>query len=220
MMRIKQLGWAALLLAAAACSKRTESIGPDPASSGNGTTTTAGAGGASSTSSTSGSGASSGSGPSTGSGPEMTGQAGYISGSRLRARFLLGDDGSKEFTGWYDNKLMQPCVFRKGTDGLRCLPEIATEQAKGVQGPLFSDDQCTIPAVKSLGCGIQAMVAVAQSPGSCTNAFEVYKVGSSNNKIYYKSCPNCGCIFTSEYAYALGAPVAVSEFVLASEMMQ
>ncbi len=46
------------------------------------------------------------------------------SGERLKARYIVGDDGSRQRTGdWLDTITEVPCSFREATDGeTRCVP--------------------------------------------------------------------------------------------------
>src|SRR5687768_11906869 len=45
-------------------------------------------------------------------------------GSRLKARWMEGPDGSRTLWGWYDTTLKAPCRFSRAIDGeQRCLPE-------------------------------------------------------------------------------------------------
>jgi len=105
-------------------------INPDPVASGasssadgtsaNGTSTTAGVGGATSASST----ATSGAGGNGAGGSEM-GPAGYTSGSRLKAHYFVGADGSRQFRAWYDSQLDMLCDWARATDNkTRCLPPV------------------------------------------------------------------------------------------------
>ena len=61
------------------------------------------------------------------------------SGSRIRARYLLGADGSRQWLSWTDTMTGQPCTYRAASDKLtRCLPE------KFFGGSVFfSDAACT-----------------------------------------------------------------------------
>lgn len=45
------------------------------------------------------------------------------SGSRLKAKWIVGADGSKQFRNWYDSQLGHDCYFNPASDGqTRCLP--------------------------------------------------------------------------------------------------
>lgn len=51
---------------------------------------------------------------------------GYESGSRLKARTIVGSDGSRSPAGWYDSQLEVECTWRLASDGKqRCMPGIA-----------------------------------------------------------------------------------------------
>lgn len=80
-----------------------------------------------------------------------------MSGTRLKGKFRLGADGSKEYrvwlpktgsllydygptTLWYDSQRQEDCAAAKAADGkMRCLP---TETAPEISN-LFTDAQCT-----------------------------------------------------------------------------
>jgi hypothetical protein len=104
----------------------------------------------------------------------MAGPENPQSGTRLKAKYIVGADGSKEYqlttifldvhgvSGpnevhpvWYDSMLQADCTFLWSADGkLRCLP--GTPSHENVQqndfaelgfGVAFSDAQCTKPIV-------------------------------------------------------------------------
>ncbi|MFS8067809.1 MAG: hypothetical protein ACMG6S_15715 [Byssovorax sp.] len=61
------------------------------------------------------------------------------SGSRIRGRYLFGDDGSRQWLGWSDTSTKQTCRFVEASDGLtRCLPE-------PFGNIFFLDAACTSP---------------------------------------------------------------------------
>jgi hypothetical protein len=62
----------------------------------------------------------------------------YVSGSRVRAVFIVGDDGSKMLHSWWDNQRKETCGWRLVQNGdFRCLPAMA------VAGYIFADAACT-----------------------------------------------------------------------------
>ncbi|MEY4548401.1 MAG: hypothetical protein RL685_4596 [Pseudomonadota bacterium] len=66
------------------------------------------------------------------------------SGSRLKARWFVGDDAAREFVGWFDSELKTECAFSRGRDGLlRCLPTSGAT-------PLYTTSDCTGPLVYSV----------------------------------------------------------------------
>jgi hypothetical protein len=65
------------------------------------------------------------------------------SGSRLKAQYYKGSDGSKAFAGMYDTMLKQPCAYAIASDGTsRCLP---TGLSTAVTTAYYSDAHCSQP---------------------------------------------------------------------------
>lgn len=66
------------------------------------------------------------------------------SGSRLKARFRAGTDGSREFLGWYDSSLESNCTFfpHNGKDWCFDQPVTALEPSWS-----YSDPACTKPVL-------------------------------------------------------------------------
>jgi hypothetical protein len=61
------------------------------------------------------------------------------SGTRLKARWLVGSDGSRQFVNWRDTELDAECTFQSASDGSsRCQPYSA-----GVETGGYSDAACT-----------------------------------------------------------------------------
>ena len=49
----------------------------------------------------------------------------HVSGSRLKARWLEGGDGSRQFVDWWDTVLQKACTVHLAADGeYRCLPKM------------------------------------------------------------------------------------------------
>ncbi|HVU02921.1 MAG TPA: hypothetical protein VHE30_14275 [Polyangiaceae bacterium] len=107
------------------------------------------------------------------------GKHGDVSGTRLKGKYILGTDGTKQYQKdvWYDSQLDTDCVFTHAGDGkIRCLPT-------GLKAPYgsmrFTDDKCTQPLVTfdqtppQPGCPAQptpTYVLVTQlSPPNCTS---------------------------------------------------
>lgn len=149
-----------LSLLLCACEPGSAPIDPDP--SGNPTTGAGGApattatGGTPSTTGVGGTGATGGDATGTGAGGDTTsaggnatggsmslpeGQAGYVSGARLKARFYEVDDGAKQFVGWYDSLLDIDCSFFETSLGLRCLPPTTAVTLANY----YLDSLCTQP---------------------------------------------------------------------------
>ncbi len=63
------------------------------------------------------------------------------SGSRIKAKWLVGDDGSRQHQGWYDSQREEDCNWASATDGSqRCLP------IGGVASSIstFTNSTCTV----------------------------------------------------------------------------
>lgn len=76
------------------------------------------------------------------------------SGTRLRARYYVGEDGSKQFIGWHDKTRNEDCYFARVADGaLRCTPLASASQ------PVFFGDP---------GCSTQPISPVAKASSACT----------------------------------------------------
>ena len=147
------------------------------------------------------------------------------SGSRLKAKYYAGSDGSKQFAGWHDSMLNVDCGFSPASDGTtRCVPSGATTQL------FFSDSGCAqaLAYIPATGCNSPpyALVTVPASatPG-CASYFErvLQVVGAYSGAIYTGTPANCseqpdgGAIWRATYAfYTVGSEVAPSTFVAAT----
>lgn len=64
-----------------------------------------------------------------------------LSGSRLKARWRVGEDGSRELLGHHDAALDADCIWGTTADGQeRCLP--AGEEIAGSIGSFYADAAC------------------------------------------------------------------------------
>lgn len=64
-----------------------------------------------------------------------------VSGSRLKAQYQVGDDGSSAFYGWIDLKTGQSCAYSVATDGMtRCLPAPTSGFISNI---LYTDPSCS-----------------------------------------------------------------------------
>lgn len=65
------------------------------------------------------------------------------SGTRLKAQWYVGEDGAREFKGWWDELHDVECAFKPASDGAtRCLPGYAVFPIS------YSDDQCAFPVFR------------------------------------------------------------------------
>ena len=79
------------------------------------------------------------------------------SGERIKARYLVSDDGARTPMGWTDADTGLPCEFVRATDGAdRCLPAVVRRDPLRV---FYNDDSCAGPAVA---------FEIIPAPGPCT----------------------------------------------------
>ena len=143
-------------------------------------------------------------------------------GSRLKARYYVGADGSREPVaayGWYDSERRENCGFTKASDGLiRCVPMIGAY----AYGTYYVDAACTVElAVAAGSCGAEVpRYANVAASATCTT-FRVHQLGPAftGTALYLKS--GTMCIATTVSAgisyYQLGAEVPPASFVQATE---
>jgi hypothetical protein len=68
----------------------------------------------------------------------------YQSGSRLKAKYYAGADGSKQFLGWHDATLDLDCTFQPTADGwVRCIPTWTGFGGNVTPYTAFSDSGCS-----------------------------------------------------------------------------
>lgn len=167
-------------------------------------------GGASSGASSGGasSGASSGDG-SSGVVPNAMADTWYASGSRLKVRYLDGDDGSKQFFGWHDSVLNDDCYLGQHADGsYRCLPTIP-DVAFG--GSYFAAG-CTQAAAIAYKGTTPKYVQAADT--AATYRLRFYKVGATLTTLYVGTPGSCTStsVPPGYDAYLVGAEVPSSSF--------
>lgn len=162
--------------------------------------------------------------PSVGGGSTNT-QGGATSGTRLRARFLVGEDGSKqEIGGWHDKQLDIDCAFQAAADGTyRCLPpEHAT-----VSADFFSDAGCTQPmAGVRPGCAPPTYAWALDGDETCGPAprvTAVFKVGATPAKMFSKDSQNpCHEVIAvaGVALYTIASAVPLTTFVAAKAQVE
>jgi hypothetical protein len=134
------------------------------------------------------------------------------SGSRLRAQWYTGSDGSKQFYGFFDSMLQTECTFFRMSDGLiHCAPVGAT-----LISSLFSDAGCSLPAALSASC-LPATAKYAASFSGCPSSIHVYAVTPAP-QLYAKSGAQCVPYVPQmgNTGYAIGAELPPSAFVSAN----
>lgn len=148
-----------------------------------------------------------------------------VSGSRLKRRYYVGDDGSREPLygyGWYDTERQENCIFTTAADGAtRCVPQTAG----GASGFYFADSNCTQEvALVTTTCGAPLPKYIFKSTpqsGCAGGTSSIHLIGPQQNltMYYLKSGETClGVAVTAGQAfYTIGAEVPASSFVRAVE---
>jgi hypothetical protein len=143
-----------------------------------------------------------------------------MGGSRLKARYYLGDDGSKQFAGWYDTQRKENCTFGSAADGtLRCLPAVSATAV----GSYYSDAGCSKP-LATIACGAAApkyAYSYSYNTAGCLVGPSLAPVGSrfTSATIYIGSAGTCTATTTPASAdwYEVGSSLDPSAFVRATE---
>jgi hypothetical protein len=96
------------------------------------------------------------------------------SGTRLKARYYVGADGSKQFIGWRDTMRNEDCSFATAEAGMvRCLPAV------GAYATFYADAGCSQPlaTVAKPQQGLCGAAAAAQPPAYVYD-YKAYICGS------------------------------------------
>lgn len=148
------------------------------------------------------------------------GKDAITSGSRLKARYYRGADGSRLVNlGPWDGERDEACNFGKASDGkLRCLPS-------GAGSSVFRDDGCSVPAF-DVGCAKYLAVTTPRVCVECncsggeTRIHSVGNVIPDNLPLYYGTPGACATVAHPSYNTdvgenwrELGAEVPASSFV-------
>ena len=149
-----------------------------------------------------------------GTGGSNTQGSGYESGSRLKARTLVGADGSRSPNGWHDSQLDTDCQWRKAADGTqRCLPA-------GLVANRFLDDQCTEPVVAQDDCEPSDFVIVSDDSQTCGARYHVFPLAAvvTPATAYYRNGSGaCTTIAVPQGTlHATGTELPASGFVAAT----
>ncbi|MGH7269839.1 MAG: hypothetical protein ACREJ3_05355 [Polyangiaceae bacterium] len=107
-------------------------------------------------------------------------------GSRLKANYYAGSDGSQQFLStFHDAMRNEDCAFSTASDGtIRCLPAAPTGPgaSPSMYSVYYTDAACTQPVIALNNCSgntAPAYVQVGGAPfGASKNGPSYYKVGS------------------------------------------
>jgi hypothetical protein len=142
------------------------------------------------------------------------------SGSRLKAQWIVGDDGSKSFAGFYDSARKETCSFILMYDGTRrCIPFGAAVSSYAGH---YTDAACSnlISATYVSTCFVTPTYAYSIPGDICTGAYKLYQVGPkfSPPVVYYVTNGSCKqAVPDPAYEYHLiSAEIPPSAFVAAT----
>jgi hypothetical protein len=109
------------------------------------------------------------------------------SGDRLKARWRVGSDGSREFAGWYDSGRSENCSFQLVNGSMRCLPAYGAT-ASGY----FSDASCTQPLFVGVGCASNYGMKTTVASNRCDSTSEFHQVAVvTPDVVYIQSGDTC-----------------------------
>lgn len=191
-----------VLVALGAVGCKDEPIGPDPVGgSGSEGGSTANSGGSPE-------GGSSGEG---GDGGSEDPGGSYESGSRLKARTLVGSDGSRSPSGWFDTETNAECTWRLAADGQqRCLPVAPF-------AVYYGDAGCNQPLGTADGCGVPSKMLSISS--ACDGAVKVYEVGGVvgvGPTLYIRTGATCTAVPAPPSVYYTLTEEPLTEYVAAT----
>jgi hypothetical protein len=167
-------------------------------------------------------------GPQGSAGPQGPGGSGLIvSGSRIKARVIVSNDGAKSFLGWFDTQRNEACSFMQAGDGkLRCQPYTIMS----FQG--YLDSNCTTkiatPGLSTACMSGSGTYYVALSDSvSCSDIHtHIYPVGAKIDPVHYTyyELSDGKCKPVSPYIiypqYYMLAEVPASSFAEAVEKLE
>lgn len=117
-----------------------------------------------------------------------------VSGTRIKAKWNVSEDGFREFAGRFDSQLQLECFFAPDSQGeLRCLPTAALSASSNQA--YFQDSGCTLPlfvaaasACVSAGVGAYGHNVVS----GCAPRYSVFALTSvAPAKTWVKSAAAC-----------------------------
>jgi hypothetical protein len=157
--------------------------------------------------------------------PGPAGQDVVVSGDRLRARWYLGQDGARQFAGWYDEKMDLECSFALAGDGVvRCLP------MSDVRADVYFKEDLESPCSEPYGwrhqssCESAPRYALGADATACPPRTLVYVVGRRYEPDFLPNVeeqkPNGYCDAASvTYGDFFDVALATPDAFAAAEMM-
>ena len=129
-----------------------------------------------------------------------------VSGTRIKARYLLGDDGARMLLGWQDTKLGAACEWGVASDSkTRCLP--GSDEAPSTLRAYMSEN-CAGPvvavSVPGNACPESSGYVRHVEPASCPWRRSVFSVGAP----YAGTMPISMSVYTGATCAAFAMPSA------------
>ncbi len=138
-----------------------------------------------------------------------------LSGTRLKNRFLLGDDGSRASLGFFDVMRNEACYFTQADDGkFRCMPA----ENMAYFASHFSDSACTVRVAEAQASCVAATYAY-EFTSTCPALRSTYQVTGefAPDAGLYRSNAAGGCLAETPNAaqryYNVGTKLAPAVFV-------
>lgn len=135
-----------------------------------------------------------------------------LSGTRLKARYVVGDDGSRSPLGFFDTARSEACTFQNAEDGkLRCLP---TDDLAAVLPKMFVDSACRIPAAYTATCP-NARYAI-DFTATCPTRMRVFNITPATITAVYSGDPGATCtasVKNSGSYFAISGSAAPDQWV-------
>jgi hypothetical protein len=139
------------------------------------------------------------------------------SGTRLRARYLAGDDGSRQFVGWHDAQRNEPCTYKTAADGvMRCTPD----------GPAFTmyygDAGCTARLFNVSAAAVCTQPRYGLSYQGCSaTVYSLAPIAAPAAPYYVNSAGACVTMTApGGYNWYAGTEVSAATFVRGTEQIE
>lgn len=146
-----------------------------------------------------------------------------LSGTRLKSRYLRGDDGSKVFVDFRDSMRNENCFFMPMEDGKsHCVPWTGGE----LPISYFENSACTMRlAVLVAGSACRAPKYAYEFLSTCPQAIVLYDLQgmASPTSVYYRSSTGqCSMLSpaSGDVFYRPGSKIPTSAFVAGTESIE
>lgn len=150
--------------------------------------------------------------------PVPSASAEYISGSRIKTRYLNTTDGAKAFAGHWDEELQTECSFVPTQSGIRCLPTLL--RAATQTSAQYADAACQTRVTQAVSCPPQFAQEAALAVGCASSiSYTMFSiVGAHTGTLYQMNGDECIESPTQDGSsrYIMGAAIPLDSFALAT----